>query len=777
MDVTSASASVSSVASMPASPSPSAAPFDLVRGAPELFFNRELSWLEFNQRVIDEARDHSVPLLERLKFVGIAASNLDEFFMVRVAGLVGQQRDRVETLPADGMSPTEQLAAIAQRVRRMRGAMSEAVLEDLLPELAARGVRVLREREIGKEGRAHLRQYFHRQVMPVLTPLAIDPGHPFPHLRNKSLNIIAMLSGTARPNTTPAFAVVQVPTVLPRLVRVPQEEHGDTRAAYVLLDELIAFHIAELFPGFHCKGAWPFRVIRNFDLSIDEEEAEDLLETMKQEVRRRDRGNAVAVLVNSSSDQAAQEMLRDAIGVDPAFVIPVEGPLNVIDLAALGESLAGDATLHDESYTPQRVAPFRNTDLDIFSLIAQQDILLHHPYESFDPVVEFIEAAAHDPNVLAIKQTLYRTSGDSPIVKSLMRAAENHKQVTALIEIKARFDEENNMIWARRMEEAGVHVVYGLVGLKTHAKAALVVRREGGELRRYVHLATGNYNPNTARHYTDLSYFTSRSDIGEDASSLFNLLTSCTAPATWRKLIVAPLGLHERILGLIEREASYARAGRPARIIAKMNSLVDPDVILALYRASQAGVKIELAVRGICCLKPGMPGVSENIRVRAIIDRFLEHARIFVFEAGGAVEVYCASADWMQRNFQRRVEVMFPIEDGHLKARIVDDILGTELRDDTKAHMLAADGSYGRLRGHTVRSQQVFMQAAKRATAQADARDRHERPFVVRPVRKAPTMVASPVSEFPREAPSAPRESSPDGFVVPRETAAKEGES
>jgi len=405
----------------------------------------------------------------------------------------------------------------------------------------------------------------------------------------------------------------------------------------------------------------------------------------------------------------------------------------------------------------------------------------HRPLARLEPVGGFIEYAAVDPSVLAIKQTLYRTSGDSPIVKALMRAAENHKQVTALVEIKARFDEENNIVWARRMEEAGVHVVYGLVGLKTHAKAALVVRREGSELRRYVHLGTGNYNPSTARLYTDLSYFTCRAELGEDASSLFNLLTSCTAPATWRKLIVAPLGLHERILGLIEREAQLARAGRPARILAKMNSLVDPDVILALYRASQAGVHVDLIVRGICCLKAGIPGVSDNIRVRALVDRFLEHARIFVFEAGGANEVYCASADWMPRNFHRRVEVMFPVEDPLLKARIVDEVLAIELRDDVKAHLLAPDGTYSRApRREGLRAQSVFLRRAKEAAASADERERHDRPFVVRPIRNRPTLgpatpldVAAPIPAqrdgVPSQSIPAQRESNPDGFRVPVE--------
>ncbi len=759
---------------------------DLAHGTPEMFFNRELSWLEFNDRVLSEARDPSVPLLERLKFVVISASNLDEFFMVRVAGLVGQVRDGVAAVQADGLTPTEQLSVIASRVARTRAAMSHTVLTEILPEIAGRGVRLLDVSSLSPAGHAHVVDYFHRQVMPVLTPLAIDPGHPFPHLRNKSLNLIAILSGTGTSPDAPAFAVVQVPQVLRRLVRVPCEEVGGVRAAYVLLDDLISSLMGELFPGFECRGAWAFRVIRNFDLSIDEEEAEDLLEVVKQEMRRRDRGNAVAVLVDGRVDASALEMLRESISVDPQYVFRVDGPLNLPDLSHLTEALSDDAGLRDEPFVPQRLPPFRNHD-DVFAVIAQGDVLLHHPYESFDPVVELIEQAAVDPNVLAIKQTLYRTSGDSPIVKALMRAAENHKQVTALVEIKARFDEENNIVWARRMEEAGVHVVYGLVGLKTHAKAALVVRREGSELRRYVHLGTGNYNPATARLYTDLSYFTCKPEFGEDASSLFNLLTSCTAPATWRKLIVAPLGLHERILGLIEREAAHARAGRRARIVAKMNSLVDPDVILALYRASQAGVSIDLIVRGICCLKAGVPGVSENIRVRALVDRFLEHARIFLFEANGAHEIYCSSADWMPRNFHRRVEVLFPIEDERLRARIVDEVLAVELRDDVKSHVLTLDGTYARSpRKEGLRAQSEFLRRAREAASIADERERHDRPFVVRPVRNRPTLgpavpldVAAPIPTASQITPplSGPRDSNPDGFRVPadvRETPSRE---
>lgn len=718
----------------PPEPAPS-----VIEQKPELFLNRELSWLEFNQRVLDEARSPEVPLVERLKFLTIVSANLDEFFMVRVAGLFGQRTAQIQEATADGMRASEQLVAIATRARRMFDDMATMIREELLPELAAHGVRLVQTHELDTEGRAFIHHHFRTQVMPVLTPLAIDPGHPFPHLRNKSLNIIAMLSGSRRSDVTPAFAVVQVPSVLRRLVQVPTK---DSRATFVLLDQLIALYIGELFPGFRCLGAWTFRVVRNFDLSIDDEEAEDLLESVQQEVRRRDRGAAVRLTVDVNMSPAAVDMLRDAIGISSEFVYSIDGPQNVVDLAAMSEPLEGDKTLRDETFTPQVIPQLRD-DENIFDVIAREDLLLHHPYESFDPVVQFVERAALDPNVLAIKQTLYRTSGDSPIVKALVRAAENGKQVTALVEIKARFDEENNIIWARKLEEAGVHVVYGLVGLKTHAKVALIVRREGDHLRRYVHLGTGNYNPSTARMYTDLSYFTARPEFGEDATSLFNLLTSCTAPPTWRKLTIAPLGLHERILGLIEREASFARSGKKARIIAKMNSLVDPDVILALYRASNAGVEIDLIVRGICCLKPGLPGVSERIRVTSIVDRFLEHARIFFFEGGGAQDVFASSADWMPRNFMRRIEVMFPIEDERLKARIVHEILRIQLEDDAKASRLAADGSYEHVHpkmGDTaLRCQKRFLETAKSMAEAADAKALRDRPFVVRPIRNRPT--------------------------------------
>jgi len=712
---------------------------------PELFINRELSWLEFNQRVLDEARNPAVPLLERLKFLAITQSNLDEFIMVRFAGVVEQQLEGVLDTPPDGMTPSEQADAIAKRLERMYDEMGDTFLAQLQPLLAEQGVVLTKPAELSKSEQARLERYFHDHIFPILTPLALDPGHPFPHVPNKSLHLIVMLRGE-EPGE-PAFAVVQVPDVLPRII--PVEGEGE-RGTFVLLGDIIAANAGNLFRGFRLQGAWPFRVIRNHDLTIDEEEAEDLLETIREEVRRRDRGKAVVLEVASAMAPQAVEFLRAATSVAPERVMSCDGPLSPMDMTALGEPLKALPHLRDEP-VEQALSPHFAGEDDVFEVIRRGDVILHHPYESFDPVVRLLDQAANDPDVLAIKQTLYRTSGDSPIVKALMRAAESGKQVAALVEIKARFDEENNIVWARRLEEAGVHVVYGLVGLKTHCKVMLIVRREQEGLRRYVHFGTGNYNPSTAKLYTDISYFTCRPEMGEDATALFNLLTSCTPPRQWKKIVAAPLGLHETVLGFIEREAAYARAGKPARIVAKMNSLQDADVIMALYRASQAGVKIELVVRGICCLRPGIPGVSENIRVLSIVDRFLEHSRLYYFEAGGRQLVFGASADWMPRNFHRRIEVMFPYESDANRRRVIDEVLGIALIDNVKARELRADGSYHPVPEpedpeSRVRSQMVLVDRAAEAAEGAMARLRAERPFIVRPVRNRPTKVSRPTT-------------------------------
>ncbi|MEZ4220891.1 MAG: polyphosphate kinase 1 [Polyangiaceae bacterium] len=677
---------------------------------PSLYINRELSWLEFNARVVAEAGDESVPLYERLKFLAIFASNLDEFFMVRVAGLQAQQHGEVEEVPPDGLTAEEQLAAISQRVHELMDESYGIWNRSVLPGLREAGIALVKPEELASDDLAALDEHFQRDIFPVLTPIAIDPVHPFPHVRNKSINVGFLFANTA-PDSEPAFGVVQVPTSLPRLIRVPL---ANTRRAFVALEDLILRHKAAIFPQMAVTGSYAFRVTRNFDIELDEDEAEDLLLSLQAELRRRERGNAVRLSVSGDAPANSIAKLCHELDLHPELdVYRVEGPLFLGDMPEL---VSGDdrKKLRDEPYSPVYVPPLRDSD-DFFETIRDRDILLHHPYESFEAVIDFLSQAAEDPNVLAIKQTLYRTGGESPLVRALQRAAEQGKQVTAVVELKARFDEASNINWARALERSGVNVMYGLLGLKTHAKVLLVVRKEKTGLRRYVHLATGNYNQQTARLYTDVSLFTAREEIGEDATALFNLLTGYSAPARWNRLIVAPLGLHEAILGLIRREAAHAQAGRPARIVAKMNSIVDADVVGALYAASQAGVKVDLLVRGICCLRPGLPGVSENIRVHAVIDRFLEHSRIFDFENGGEPEVFFSSADWMPRNFRRRVELMFPILDPELKTRVRDEILATMAADTRKGWFLDSSGRYVRAtsEGEPQRSQARFMELAR----------------------------------------------------------------
>jgi polyphosphate kinase len=692
--------------------------------APQLYLNRELSWLEFNARVLSEAESESVPLLERLKFNAIVASNLDEFFMVRVAGLKQQLTGEVGEIPADGMTVGEQLSAISTRVHDVFTRQDSGLSQVLLPKLAELGIVLVKPSSLPPETLAHLDERFHNEVFPILTPIAIDPGHPFPHVRNKSLNLGVMVTRDGASDG--GFGVVQVPMMLPRLLEITGVKAPDgsvAKHAFVLIEDLIARHVETIFPGVRMKGVYAFRVTRNFDIEIDEEEAQDLLQTIQQELRRRERGNAVRLEVSGEPTPASLAKLIKALKLDPdRDVYRTTGMLNVSDLMQL-VTRDDRRELRDEPYVPLAVPPLRDSE-DIFAALREGDVLLHHPYESFESVVDLITRAADDPDVLAIKQTLYRAGGDSLIVKALARAAESGKQVTAIVELKARFDEESNIVWARTLEQSGVHVVYGLMGLKTHAKCLLVVRREKGKLRRYVHLSTGNYNPATARYYTDVSLMSSRPALGEDASSLFNLLTGYSAPPKWNSLIVAPLGLHEAVLGLIAREAEHARQGRPARIVAKMNSLVDEDVIEALYRASQAGVPITLQVRGICCLRPGVPKVSETIDVRAIVDRYLEHGRIVHFANGGKDEVYIASADWMPRNFHRRVEVMVPIDEPALRARLIE-ILNVSVSDNVKAWTLRSDGSYARVVAKPgaplVRSQSRFIEMTKSLVRVADA--------------------------------------------------------
>ncbi len=685
----------------------------------KLYINRELSWLAFNDRVLDEARDSSLPLYERLKFLGIVSSNLDEFFMVRVAGLKHQIVGGVAETAADGMLPKEQLAAIRERARSMVAEQYRVWREELLPQLQAKGVSVLSRDQLSPDQLNAARQYFSSSVFPALTPLAVDPGHPFPHLRNKSLNIAVLLRREGRRRRgepwASSFAVVQAPSVLSRLVPIPSV----AGRSYLLLEDLIALQAGELFPGFAVEQASAFRVTRNWDLNFDEEESEDLLSTIKEELRRRDRGAAVRLELDAGASSQLEQLLTEALLLGTEDIYRAQGPLQFSDLTVLSES-DQRPELHVEHLVPSSPRIFREAD-SIVAALRERDLFLHHPYESFDPVVRFIEEAAEDPDVLAIKQTLYRTSLDSPIARALSKAVEYGKQVTVLVEIKARLDEANNIAWARRMEENGVHVVYGLIGLKTHCKLALVVRREAGGIRRYVHLGTGNYNPQTARQYTDISFFTARQEITEDAAALFNLLTGYSVPPRWRRFAVAPFDLKDRIIELIQREAEHARKGEPARIIAKMNALQDPSVIRALYAASQAGVEIDLLVRGICCLRPGLEGVSERIRVISVVDRYLEHSRVFAFGAGDRTEVYLASADWMPRNFQRRVEVMFPVEDPAIRSRLLDEVLGFYLQDNVKARRLLVDGQYIRVpsQGAPLRSQLMHLEAARRA---ADAK-------------------------------------------------------
>jgi polyphosphate kinase len=677
---------------------------------PQFFINRELSWLEFNQRVLDEGADERVPLLERVKFLAIVATNLDEFFMIRVAGVKQQLAGHVAELTADGRNPRAQLSAITERAHRLVNDQYAVYRERVRPALEAAGIQ-LGERESSPEIARRIEAYFRQDIYPVLTPLVIDPGHPFPHLKNKSINL-GIVFESSREESGIGFAVVQVPQISARLV---PSGVGSAGRAWLFLEDVISRNLSQLFPGRTIVSVAPFRVTRNWDLEIDEEEADDLLATIQQELRRRDRGNAVRLEVAAHVDPRFLALLRHVLRLDEGDVYAIDGPLHLGDLMHV--ALDNDRPeLRDEPFTPQAVPPLRDAE-DPFALIAERDVMLHHPYESFDSVIEFIARAADDPKVLAIKITLYRAGANSPLVRTLARAAENGKQVTALVELKARFDEEANIKWARALEESGVHVVYGVLGLKTHAKVCLIVRREVPGLRRYVHLSTGNYNPISARLYTDLSFFTARPEIGEDATALFNLLTGYCEPPSWKRLAVAPLNLRERVIELIGREAEHARNGRPARIIAKLNSLVDEKVIAALYLASEAGVEIDLIIRGVCCLRPGIAGVSERIRVVSIIDRFLEHARVFALENGGEPQVYLSSADWMPRNFIRRVEVMFPIEDPSIRRWIRDDLLGTQLLDNVKARDMDADGVYHRrvpaAEEPPNRTQQVFMERAR----------------------------------------------------------------
>jgi polyphosphate kinase len=664
---------------------------------PSWFINRELSWLDFNERVLEEVREPSNPLLERVRFLAICASNLDEFFEVRVAGLQAQIYENLEPQdpPPDGMGPLAQLIEITRRAHDFVGRMYDVWLNELKPELLRYGIRLCAPHELTDAQNTFLDDYFNSQVYPVLTPLAIDPAHPFPHVHNKSLNLLLRIESD-KPHARPLYAVLQVPAVLSRLVQLPEEPDGQRR--FVLLEDVLGPRLDALFGGFRVTERVAFRATRNSDLTIQENDVRSsLLSTIEETLRQRKWGAAVRLEISDRADDdfLAQLLPASALELEERDVYKVPGPVDLAALAAVAK-IEGFRDLKEPPYEPQMPAVLANRK-NVFVAIREQDILVHHPYESFGTVVQFIEQATEDPQVLAIKMTLYRTAEANPIINALARAAEDGKQVTALVELQARLDEENNIDKARMLHKAGVHVVYGIVGLKTHCKAALVVRRDHDGIRRYVHLGTGNYNPTTARQYTDLSFFTCRRDFGEDASALFNHLTGYSQGTTWNKLIVAPKHLANRLDTLIERERAHAEAGRPARIIAKLNSLVDPRIIETLYRASQAGVRIDLIIRGICCLRPGLSGVSDNIRVVSIVDKYLEHSRITYFQNGDDPEVFLASADWMPRNFRRRVEIMFPIEDPQLKRRLVDGILGVVLADNVKARELQPDGTYRRV--------------------------------------------------------------------------------
>ena len=656
---------------------------------PEHFINRELSWLEFNQRVLDEALDESNPLLERLKFFTIVSSNLDEFFEVRVAGLKQEIESGQADRSLDGLTSSETLRAVIRRVRRMVSDQYACWKNDLEPALAGNRIRILPIKELSKSDLKWLEVFYWQQVRPVLTPLALDPAHPFPQLLNKSLNLIVRLEMKKSGEHHKHMAVVQLPAILPRLVQLPRRDgHRD----YVYLGQLIGHFLADIFPGTKILGWWPFRVTRNSELYIDEEEESNLLKAVEAELHNRRRGDAVRLEVDRQCPSLIYDVLLKTLRLTAEDLYLIDGPLNVTRLLALYQ---GDHSpeLRDAPFVAPVAKSLRGRE-NIFAAIRDGDILLHHPYEHFDSVVGFLEHSARDRDVLAIKMTLYRTGGDERIVGALMDAVKNGKQVTVVVELRARFDEANNIQWARRLEENGVHVVYGLVGYKIHAKATLVVRREREHIRRYVHLATGNYNATTARLYTDLGLLTCRPDFGEDITNLFNLLTGICQFQGMKNLVVAPFDLHRRLLEMIEREAANARRGLPARIVAKVNSLADQTLIEALYRASQAGVKIELIVRGVCCLRTGLRGVSENITVRSIVDRFLEHPRIYYFENACVPEVFIGSADWLPRNLFRRIETVFPILDGILRERVIGEILATTLADNVKARMLFADGSY-----------------------------------------------------------------------------------
>ena len=716
---------------------------------PEYFYNRELSWLLFNRRVLEEAKDSSLPLFDRLKFLSITSSNLDEFFMIRVASLKDMVQVKYNKKDISGMTPAEQLAAINERTHLFVKDQYDIFNRSLIPALEKEGVHVLSHYEnLSEKQSKYVDRYFTDEVYPVLTPMAVDSSRPFPLIRNKTLNIGAILrmkkdkaaggqfrdlylshgskKKGADSNDTD-FATVQVPSVLPRFVEIPSEQKGEK--TFILLEQIIEKNIGKLFVNYEIESVFPYRIMRNADLSIEEDEAADLLIEIERQLKKRQWGQAIRLEVEDGMDKRLLKKLRQELKIKEEDIFKINGPLDLTFLMKLS-GLEGYDKLRTPKYTPQP-AKWLNGEDHLFDQIRDHDVLLHHPYETFDPVVDFVKQASKDPNVLAIKQPLSRVSSHSPIIASLAAAAENGKQVTVLVELKARFDEENNIIWARKLEQAGCHVIYGLVGLKTHSKITLVVRKEEDGIRRYVHLGTGNYNDSTAKLYTDMGLLTCRKAIGEDATAVFNMLSGYSEPAFWNKLAIAPIRLRDRFTQLINREKEFAKKGKKAFIRAKMNSLCDAGIISSLYEAAAAGVKIELVVRGICCLKTGMPGISENITVRSIVGDFLEHSRIFHFYNNGFEEVYMGSADWMPRNLDKRVEILFPVEDDALKAEVIH-ILDIQLADNEKARILQKNGTYRRAAkgGHAkLNSQKYFCEEAKHAQKERKKQNKNTHTF------------------------------------------------
>lgn len=699
---------------------------------PDNFTNRELSWLEFNQRILGEARDRKNPLFERMKFLSITASNLDEFFMVRIASLKDMVNAGYQKKDIAGMTAQEQLRALNEKMQAFCEKQYTTYNRALLPKLSEEGLEIISFSELSEKEMDFLEEYFHKNIYPVLTPMAIDSSRPFPLIQNKTLNIAALIKSRNKDKKEKKeydIATVQVPSVLPRVILLPQKDGPKRKCRVILLENVIEHYLDVLFLNHEIICSAPYRIMRNADLSIDEDDAEDLLKEIEKSLKMRQWGEVIKFEYEERMDKRLVKNLKKQFKVHSCDMYAFNGPLDLTFLMKC-YGIEGFEDLKEAPYIPQKNKKLR-ADKNIFNQIRKGDVLLHHPYESFDPIVAFIKQAAEDENVLAIKQTLYRVSGHSPIIAALAQAAENGKQVTVLVELKARFDEENNINWARKLEKAGCHVIYGLVGLKTHCKIALVVRREADGIRRYVHLGTGNYNDSTAKLYTDTGMFTCRNAVGEDATAVFNMLSGYSEPANWNQLIVAPIWMKKRFLEMIARETQNAKEGKPAKIIAKCNSLCDRKIILALYEASCAGVQIDLIVRGICCLVAGKPGVSENIRVRSIVGTFLEHARIFYFYNDGNEEVYMGSADWMPRNLDRRVEIVFPVEAPDLKEK-AKHILDVQLRDTLKAHCLLEDGTYRKVdrRGkEAVEAQKTFCEEAIAAANESKEKVRKKRTF------------------------------------------------